>query len=56
MTALTWARFGLAVTGMLVWAYGYRVDDTTLRWVGIAFLGVAVLLRFAARRRPPPAP
>jgi hypothetical protein len=38
---------------MLVWAYGYRVDDPPIRWVGIAFLGVAVLLRFWGRRRPP---
>ncbi len=55
MTTLTWIRFALAAIGMLVWAYGYRADDATLRWVGIGFLGVAVLLRFAARgRRPPP--
>jgi hypothetical protein len=51
---LTWARFALAAVGMLVWAYGYQVDDPIVRWVGIGFLGVALLLRFAARR--PPAP
>ena len=52
----TWIRFALAAIGMLVWAYGYQADDGTTRWVGIALLGVAVLLRFATpRRRPPPA-
>ncbi len=52
---LTWARFGLAAIGMAVWAYGYQVDDAAIRWVGIGLLAVAVLLRFATRRGPPPA-
>lgn len=51
---LTWVRFALAAVGLLVWAYGYQVDDATTRWVGIGLLGVAVLLRFATRRPPPP--
>jgi hypothetical protein len=53
MISITWARFALAAIGLVVWAYGYRVDDSTMRWVGIAFLAVAVLLRFLPRRRPP---
>jgi hypothetical protein len=51
---MTWARFVLAAIGLLVWMYGYRVDDPAVRWAGIATLAVAVLLRFATRRRPPP--
>jgi hypothetical protein len=55
MISMTWARFALAVVGILVWGYGYRVDDPMIRWIGIAFLAVAVLLRFVPRRRPPSA-
>jgi hypothetical protein len=51
--SITWARFGLAAVGLLVWGYGYRIDDPVIRWVGIAFLAAAVLLRFAPRSRPP---
>jgi hypothetical protein len=54
MTTLTWVRFVLAAIGMIVWAYGFRVDDATIRWVGIALLAVAVLLRFAPHRARPP--
>jgi hypothetical protein len=53
--SLIWLRFALAVVGLLVWAYGYSVDDSGIRWLGIAFLGLALLLRFATRRRPPSA-
>jgi hypothetical protein len=55
MTTLTWVRFAIAVLGILVWAYGYRADDATIRLVGIALLAVAVLLRFWPRRAKPPA-
>jgi hypothetical protein len=55
MTTVMWVRFALAAIGMLVWAYGFRVDDATIRWVGIALLAVAVLLRFLIRRPQPPA-
>lgn len=53
MISVTWARFALAAIALIVWVYGYRVEDPTLRWVGIGFLAVAVLLRFLPRRRPP---
>lgn len=46
MTALPWIKILLAVAGITVWAFGYRQDDATLRWVGIALLAVAALLRF----------
>jgi hypothetical protein len=52
---LTWVRLALAAIGMLVWAYGYQADDATIRWAGIGLLAITVLLRFAARRRPPSA-
>jgi hypothetical protein len=47
---LTWARAALAGVGIVVWAYGVRIDDATIRLVGIAFLIVALLLRFVPRR------
>lgn len=53
MISLLWVRFALAAIGLLICAYGIRVDDATVRWVGIAFLAVALLLRFAPRSRPP---
>lgn len=53
MISIVWVRFALAVIGLIVWAYGYRFDDSMFRWVGIGFLAVAVLLRFAPRPRPP---
>jgi hypothetical protein len=47
---LTWVRAALVVVGILIWAYGARVDDGTVRLVGIACLVVALLLRFVPRR------
>jgi hypothetical protein len=46
-----WAKVALVVAGILVWAYGVRVDDRTITWIGIAFLVAAFLLRFVRRRR-----
>lgn len=52
---LVWVRFALAAIGLLICAYGIRVDDAMIRWVGIGFLAAALLLRFAQPRRPPSA-
>jgi hypothetical protein len=49
----TWIRFALAAAGLLVWSYGYRADDPTIRWVGIGFLVASLLMRFWVRRGPP---
>lgn len=51
--SLVWARFAIAAVGLLLCGYGIRVDDSVTRWVGIGFLAVALLLRFAPRSRPP---
>jgi hypothetical protein len=32
--------------GTICWAYGARIDDPTVRLVGIAFFAVALMLRF----------
>jgi hypothetical protein len=34
------------IMGLIVWAYGQRIDDPTVRLVGIAFFAVAFVLRF----------
>jgi hypothetical protein len=31
---------------VIIWGYGSRIDDPTVRLVGIAFFAVAFLLRF----------
>lgn len=51
--ALTGAKLAFAVVGLLIWAYGLRTDDAAVRWLGIAFLLAAFLLRFVRRHRPP---
>jgi hypothetical protein len=35
--------------GLIVWGYGQRVDDPSLRLIGIAFFALATLLRFFRR-------
>ena len=49
MSRLTIAKLAFALVGIAVFAYGARVDDRIVRWVGIAFVVVAFLLRFAKR-------
>ena len=45
-------RLAIAAVGMMVWVYAYRVENDRIRWVGIAMLAVAVLMRFIPRRKP----
>jgi hypothetical protein len=53
MTTVTSIKVALVAIGIIVWAYGVRVDDRTFTWMGIGFLVVAFLLRFVGRRQPP---
>jgi hypothetical protein len=55
MSTVTAVKVALVVIGILIWAYGVRVDDRTFTWVGIGFLVAAFLLRFLGRTRPPAA-
>jgi hypothetical protein len=48
--SLTWVKVALATVGIITWAYGVREDDHRVRWLGIAFLAGAFLLRFLFRR------
>lgn len=45
-------RLGLALTALLLFGLGIRSDATYLRIAGIAFLGAALMLRFAGRGTP----
>jgi hypothetical protein len=43
-------KLALATVGIITWAYGVREDDHRVRWLGIALLAGAFLLRFLFRR------
>ncbi len=51
MPPLTQLKLGLVVAGLVLFGWGARVDDPRLRWIGIACLGVAFVLRFVGRKR-----
>ena len=51
MTPLSHLKLGLAVAGVIIWGYGVRADQSSLRWVGIGFLAAAAVLRFWGRWR-----
>jgi hypothetical protein len=39
-------QLAFLIMGLIIWGYGQRVDDPTVRLVGIAFFTVAFILRF----------
>jgi len=45
----TTIQLAMLVVGLIVWGYGQRVDDPSLRLIGIAFFALAALLRFFRR-------
>ena len=51
MTPMTVAKITLALIAAILFAVGARNDSPPLRWAAIAFLCVAVLLRFFDSRR-----
>jgi hypothetical protein len=54
MTNVVRARIALAVIAVLVWGYGYRMDDPNVRWVAIALLVIVLALRFVPGGGRPP--
>ena len=50
MNRHTQVRLAIALIGVMVWGYGTRVDDSRLRWIGIALLAVTLVLRFMPKR------
>ena len=39
-------QLAFLVMGLIIWGYGQRIDDPTVRLVGIAFFAVSFVLRF----------
>ena len=56
MTPITAAKLALALMAAILFAYGVRSEDSVVRWVGIAFVIVAFLLRFLKKRAPDESP
>jgi uncharacterized protein YqgC (DUF456 family) len=51
MNTVTRVKLGVVLIALIIWAYGFRTDDRTLMWVGMALVVVAFLLRFVPQRR-----
>ena len=51
MAPMTVAKLALALMAAILFALGVRNDVPQLRWAAIAFLSIAVLLRFLDRTR-----
>ena len=49
-------KIACALAGVGIFAYGVRSEDSVVRWVGIAFVIVAFLLRFLKKRAPDESP
>ena len=52
MTPFTIAKLALILIAGVLLAWGIRIDDNALRWAGIAFLFIALILRFFKPRKP----
>ena len=52
MTPFTIAKLALMVIATVLLGWGIRTDDSALRWAGIAFLFIALILRFFRPRKP----
>jgi hypothetical protein len=52
MKHLTTIKIVLAAVGILVFGYGVSQDNDTARFIGIAIVGVGVILRFIGPRTP----
>ena len=52
MSTLTRVKIALALTGLVLFGVGVRLEYRALRWAGLAFVAVAWLSRFARPRKP----
>lgn len=50
MRTVLLARIVIAALSVVVWGYGYRVDDSRIRFVALIGLAISLLLRFVPRR------
>ncbi len=46
MTPFTIAKLALALMAAILLGWGIRSDNSALRWAGIGFLFIALILRF----------
>lgn len=51
MSPLTIAKLALMLIAAILLGWGVRTDDGALRWAGIGFLFIALILRFIKRPR-----
>ncbi|HEX9384128.1 MAG TPA: hypothetical protein VF908_12050 [Gemmatimonadaceae bacterium] len=51
MTPFTVAKLALMLIAAILLGWGIRTDDAALRWAGIGFLFIALILRFIKRPR-----
>jgi hypothetical protein len=51
VTPFTIAKLALMLMAAILLGWGIRTDDTALRWAGIGFLFIALILRFIKRPR-----
>jgi hypothetical protein len=51
VTPFTAAKLALMLIAAILLGWGIRTDDTALRWAGIGFLFIALILRFIKRPR-----
>ena len=56
MTPFTTAKLALMLVAAVLLGWGIRSDDSALRWAGILFLFIALVLRFFKLRKPRGAP
>jgi membrane protein implicated in regulation of membrane protease activity len=52
VTPLSAWRSTIAIVGVLVFLYGAKTENEIVRWVGVACLAIALVLRFLGRRQP----
>ena len=52
MSPFTIAKLALMLVAAVLLAWGIRTDDAAIRWAGILFLIVALVLRFFKPRKP----
>ena len=53
MQQVTAMKLALAASGLVVWGYGVRANETFPTYFGIAMLATAVILRFLRPRDKP---
>ena len=52
MSPFTIAKLALMLIAAILFAWGISTDNTALRWAGIGFLFIALILRFIKPRKP----